>query len=89
MKRFCRRAGINVAGLDILFSGIGNPGTPLFLEINYYFGRRGLGGSLRFYELLEQAADRWLAAGESRKPGPPKARGPSGFKVSFSIHGEC
>ena len=64
VKRFGRRAGINVAGFDILFNRTRNPDTPLFLEINYYFGRRGLGGSLRFYELFEQAADRWLAAGE-------------------------
>lgn len=71
VERFCRRAGIQVAGLDILFNRSRDPGTPLFLEINYYFGRRGLGGSLRFYELLEQAADRWLSAGEAAdRPGP-------------------
>jgi len=64
VERFCRRAGIHVAGFDILFNRTQNPDTPLFLEINYYFGRRGLGGSFRFYELFEQAADRWLAAGE-------------------------
>jgi len=70
VERFGRRAGINVAGFDILFNRTRNPDTPLFLEINYYFGRRGLGGSLRFYELFEQAADRWLAAGEpEEKPG--------------------
>ena len=70
VEGFCRRAGINVAGLDILFNRTRNPDTPLFLEINYYFGRRGLGGSLRFYELFEQAADRWLADGEpEEKPG--------------------
>jgi ribosomal protein S6--L-glutamate ligase len=64
VERFCRRAGIQVAGFDILFNRKRDPDTPLFLEINYYFGRRGLGGSLRFYELYEQAADRWLASGE-------------------------
>jgi ribosomal protein S6--L-glutamate ligase len=68
---FCRRAGINVAGFDILFNRSRNPGTPLFLEINYYFGRRGLGGSMRFYELFEQAANRWLASGEPGfRPAP-------------------
>ena len=66
VEGFCRRAGIHVAGLDILFDRKG-PGTPLFLEINYYFGRRGLGGSLRFYDLFEQAADRWLASGEQEE----------------------
>jgi ribosomal protein S6--L-glutamate ligase len=70
VERFSRRAGINVAGFDILFNRTRNPDTPLFLEINYYFGRRGLGGSLRFYGLFEQAADRWLASGEpEEKPG--------------------
>jgi ribosomal protein S6--L-glutamate ligase len=64
---FCHRAGIQVAGFDILFDRRADPGTPLFLEINYYFGRRGLGGSLRFYELFEQAADRWLAAAEQEE----------------------
>jgi ribosomal protein S6--L-glutamate ligase len=64
VELFCRSTGINVAGLDILFRREPDPGTPLFLEINYYFGRRGLGGALRFYELFEQAADRWLASGE-------------------------
>ncbi|RPH84540.1 MAG: hypothetical protein EHM75_10815, partial [Desulfobacteraceae bacterium] len=64
VERFCRRAGIQVAGLDILYDSKRYPDTPLFLEINYYFGRRGLGGSLRFYDLFEQAADRWLAGGE-------------------------
>ena len=49
VKGFCRRAGIHVAGLDILFKRKRDPGPPLFLEINYYFGRKGLGGSLRFY----------------------------------------
>jgi ribosomal protein S6--L-glutamate ligase len=66
-ERFCRRAGIQVAGFDILFDRRRDPGTPLFLEINYYFGRKGLGGSLRFYELFEQAADRWLASGEQEE----------------------
>ena len=67
VKQFCRRTGINVAGLDILFKRKPDPGPPLFLEINYYFGRRGLGGSLRFYELFEQAANRWLASGEQEE----------------------
>jgi ribosomal protein S6--L-glutamate ligase len=33
----------------------------MFLEINYFFGRTGLGGSKRFYRLLEAAIDSWLA----------------------------
>ncbi|MFH0788107.1 MAG: glutathione synthase [Pseudomonadota bacterium] len=61
VKDFCERSGINLAGIDIIFDRKNKSSIPLFLEINYYFGRRGLGGSLRFYEMLEQAADRWLA----------------------------
>jgi ribosomal protein S6--L-glutamate ligase len=61
VQGFCRRTGINLAGFDILFDRNRSPGIPLFLEINYYFGRTGLGGALRFYNLLQGAADRWLA----------------------------
>jgi ribosomal protein S6--L-glutamate ligase len=62
VQDFCLASGINLAGFDLVFDKKNKPATPLFLEINYYFGRKGLGGSLRFYELLAQAADRWLAS---------------------------
>jgi ribosomal protein S6--L-glutamate ligase len=62
VRDFCNRSGINLAGFDLLFDGKDKSPIPLFLEINYYFGRRGLGGSAHFYELFELAADRWLAA---------------------------
>jgi ribosomal protein S6--L-glutamate ligase len=59
----CRRTGINLAGFDLLFPC--RNGTvsdrPLFLEVNYYFGRTGLGGAKRFYKLLQEAAREWLA----------------------------
>ncbi len=61
VKGFCERTGINLAAFDILFDRGDKSSIPLFLEINYYFGRRGLGGSMQFYEMFEQAADRWLA----------------------------
>ena len=62
VRDFCERSGINLAGFDIIFDQKANPAVPLFLEINYYFGRKGLGGSMRFYEMLEQAVDRWLTS---------------------------
>ncbi len=62
VRGFCRQSGINLAGFDILFDRRGGSAVPLFLEINYFFGRRGLGGSKRFYQLLEKAVDRWLAS---------------------------
>ncbi len=61
VREFSHRTGVNLAGFDFLFQAdIAKP-TPLFLEINYFFGRRGLGGSFRFYELLERAVREWLA----------------------------
>ncbi len=58
---FCRKTGINLAGFDMLFDSGASDQTPLFLEINYYFGRRGLGGSEAFYRLLGIEIDRWLS----------------------------
>ena len=63
--RFCRRAGINLAGFDLIFAAQAD--TPkasqaLFLEINYFFGRSGLGGSDRFYTILQQEIDSWLSS---------------------------
>jgi ribosomal protein S6--L-glutamate ligase len=60
VKDFCCRTGINLAGFDMLFSSAMEIKTPLFLEINYYFGRRGLGGSERFYELLTTEITKWI-----------------------------
>jgi ribosomal protein S6--L-glutamate ligase len=64
VRRFCRRTRIDLAGFDLLFRGAG-PETmipqPFFLEINYFFGRTGLGGSERFYDLLGKEIDRWLS----------------------------
>jgi ribosomal protein S6--L-glutamate ligase len=62
VRDFCLRTGINLAGLDLLFrcrNGEVDP-VPLFLEINYYFGRKGLGGSEEYYKLLRGAVDEWL-----------------------------
>jgi hypothetical protein len=34
---------------------------PLFLEINYWFGRRFFGSSEAYYAELKKAVKRWLA----------------------------
>ncbi|MCG2754079.1 MAG: hypothetical protein L6247_00670 [Desulfobacteraceae bacterium] len=98
VKNFCKQAGINLAGIDILFSSDAKPQKrahspqlaaglasesensklpygrrfpaacrgelqikePLFLEINYFFGRRGLGGSEKYYELLIPEIRAWI-----------------------------
>jgi ribosomal protein S6--L-glutamate ligase len=60
VRRFCDETGINLAGFDLIFSSTGGNEPPLFLEINYYFGRRGLGGTRAYYQLLTQAVEQWL-----------------------------
>jgi ribosomal protein S6--L-glutamate ligase len=60
IKEFCSRTDINLAGFDLLFSSGDRKEIPLFLEINYYFGRRGLGGSQRFYEILIREIEQWI-----------------------------
>jgi ribosomal protein S6--L-glutamate ligase len=56
----CETTGINLAAFDFVFSMDSPERQPLILEINYYFGRRGLGGSLRYYRLLLKAIQGWL-----------------------------
>jgi len=60
VKNFCNKTGINLAGFDVIFAPIKNHIKPLMLEINYFFGRRGLGGSVAFYELLKKEINGWL-----------------------------
>jgi ribosomal protein S6--L-glutamate ligase len=60
VQKICLSAGINLAGFDLLFSTRKNQSDPLFLEINYFFGRRGLGGSEKYYGLLDTAIRKWL-----------------------------
>ncbi|MCP4666156.1 MAG: hypothetical protein GY849_07295 [Deltaproteobacteria bacterium] len=55
------QTGINLAAVDFVFPLNEKDPDPFFLEINYYFGRRGLGGTERYYELLYQALQEWLA----------------------------
>jgi ribosomal protein S6--L-glutamate ligase len=57
---FAQATRINLAGFDLLFSARRNKGAPFFLEINYFFGRRGLGGSERYYALLNEEICNWL-----------------------------
>jgi ribosomal protein S6--L-glutamate ligase len=60
VKDFCRKTKVNLAGFDILFSFKSKVKTPLFLEINYFFGRQGLGGSEKFYDLLTEEIMKWI-----------------------------
>ena len=57
---FCRRTGIDLAGLDVIFDVDANPPKPLLLEINYYFGRVGLGGADAYHRILAEEIRTWL-----------------------------
>jgi ribosomal protein S6--L-glutamate ligase len=56
---FCSKTGINLAAFDVLFDRSRPQPEPLLSEINFVFGRKGLGGSERFRELLNEAVQEW------------------------------
>lgn len=60
VAELCRSASINLAGFDVIFAEGGSAPRPLLLEINYFFGRVGIGGSERYYRILIKAIKRWL-----------------------------
>jgi ribosomal protein S6--L-glutamate ligase len=64
VRGFCRRTGLQLAGFDFIFKekvqDTEKP-VPFMLEINYYFGRTGLGGSETYYQMLAEEVDKWLA----------------------------
>ncbi|MBW2518480.1 MAG: hypothetical protein JRE88_16980 [Deltaproteobacteria bacterium] len=60
VKGFCSKTGINLAGFDVIFAPAHKGINPLMLEINYFFGRRGLGGSEAYYRILKQEIKNWL-----------------------------
>ncbi len=59
-ERLAAETTIDLAAIDFIFDFESPDPRPLFLEINYVFGRRGLGGSMRFYRLLTEAVQEWL-----------------------------
>ncbi len=54
------KTGINLGAIDFVFPLSDDDPAPFFLEINYFFGRRGLGGSEDYYRLLYQAVQDWI-----------------------------
>ncbi len=62
VKNMCQKTGINLAGFDVIFSSDTQDPDPMLLEINYFFGRRGLGGSEAYYNILIEEIRTWLAA---------------------------
>ena len=49
-----------VAGFDVIFSSANGDPDPMLLEINYFFGRKGLGGSENYYRILLEEIRNWL-----------------------------
>ena len=64
VHHFCKQTGINLAGIDLMFDKNDESQKPLFLEINYWFGRKFFGSSEVYYAELKRAVKRWLAAFE-------------------------
>ena len=60
VKDLCQKTGINLAGFDVIFSSENGDPDPMLLEINYFFGRKGLGGSENYYRILLAEIRNWL-----------------------------
>jgi len=60
VKHLCKKTGINLAGFDVIFSAERDNPEPMLLEINYFFGRKGLGGSEAYYRILQKEIQAWL-----------------------------
>lgn len=96
VRQFCGRTGINLAGFDLLFADRPENSKrdmePYFLEINYFFGRTGLGGSFRFYELLCAEITAWLNSlglaitNDRRSVDTDSSDGDSGEMISDEHH---
>ncbi len=71
VDHFCRRTGLQLAGFDLLFDTrrlAQGRIEPLMLEINYFFGRAGLGGSEGYYRILQEEVTAWLAQSGLQAP---------------------
>jgi len=61
IKDLCQKTGINLAAFDVIFSSENSDPDPMLLEINYFFGRKGLGGSENYYRILLAEIRNWLS----------------------------
>jgi ribosomal protein S6--L-glutamate ligase len=59
-RAFSDSSGVNLAAVDFVFPLSEPDPEAYFLEVNYYFARRGLGGSLSYYKMLYDAIRGWL-----------------------------
>lgn len=60
VQHLCKKTGINLAGFDVIFSEEDDNPEPRLLEINYFFGRKGFGGSQAYYRILLAEIRNWL-----------------------------
>jgi len=69
VRALCRWTGIDVAAFDVMFEGTD---APILVEINFNFGRKGLGGRVAHEGYFREAALDWrkrcLAAAGGRIP---------------------
>ncbi|WP_084288012.1 ATP-grasp domain-containing protein [Desulfovermiculus halophilus] len=71
VRELCAGTGINLAGVDVLFSrSPGKRPQPLLLEINYFFAVHGLGGLEAYHHKLKKSVRDWLL--EHDIPLPPR-----------------
>ena len=61
VRKVCAQTSINLGGFDVIFDPSKPNPEPVLLEINYFFGRTGLGGSEAFYGLLVPEIEAWIA----------------------------
>jgi len=59
-REFSKKTGLNLAGVDFLFSTEDKDPEPLILEVNYFFHYTGLGGPEGYCRLLEAAIRGWI-----------------------------
>lgn len=58
VKDFKDSTGVNLAAVDVMFDQ--NRKKPLISEINFVFGRKGVGGVTAFRNMFDAAAVQWL-----------------------------
>jgi ribosomal protein S6--L-glutamate ligase len=61
---FCRKTGVDLAGIDLMFDENDRTCQPLLVEINYWFGRKFFGSSEAYYGELKKAVRSWLESFE-------------------------
>lgn len=59
VRALCERTAIDVAGFDLMFP---DSGEPVFIEINFHFGRKGLGGTPGHRRFWSRAVEQWREA---------------------------